>query len=489
MKNITSKLFAVALLFALVPMSVNAAPVTFDGRFYEVFGANGISWDDANTAANSRVFGGVQGHLATITSAAEDVFADTLRDAALTAAVLTPATQGQVWIGGFQPDGEAEPGDGWEWVNDEGPIPGADSGDPYANWGNNFDEGDVEPNDAGGEEGEDNNENHLALGRYGLGGGWNDEGAAPASIGGYIVEFESGTVDPQDCTPCNPSGFMESNTSGINTPSGQSLTQKLLETNRGADPVCSGPFAFRDPRVNDDGEATMIMSLNVVPLGATMGGFESGDELVLDQFNYGSPCFAVLASNATFDFTAGVVQNVQLPDEVPGIGPVFGCTDTDLQQRVDFGYQTDDLNDMIEESEAAMTSGCNSPSRAGTFRFSFFVLNTHEDCGIPFDSNAAAVLQCFKDLARDKFDALHQSLKNSKKRLKKPKFGKLQSEMSDAKDKFLSDDFDGSLGHLGELLSRVEGAEFKGDFNHQGNLIMRIQNLQHRVAEIRDAST
>ena len=46
------------------------APVQFDGRFYQVFIANRISWEAAKAAAEQRTFEGVQGHLATIGSPA-----------------------------------------------------------------------------------------------------------------------------------------------------------------------------------------------------------------------------------------------------------------------------------------------------------------------------------------------------------------------------------------------------------------------------------
>ena len=102
-----------------------------NGHFYEAVTVTGpLGWDQARSDANSRSFRGVQGHLVTITSEEEDrfileSFADELnRDA-----------DGHLWLGGFQPDGSAEPDGGWQWV----------TGEPfeYTNWG----EG--EPNDAG----------------------------------------------------------------------------------------------------------------------------------------------------------------------------------------------------------------------------------------------------------------------------------------------------------------------------------------------------
>lgn len=72
-----AKLFAIAVL--LIAFTANgdrtsALPVQFGSNFYEFISVNGISWADANAAASASVFGGVNGHLATITSAAENNF-------------------------------------------------------------------------------------------------------------------------------------------------------------------------------------------------------------------------------------------------------------------------------------------------------------------------------------------------------------------------------------------------------------------------------
>jgi hypothetical protein len=51
-----------------------ATPVQFGANYYDFVLADGISWADASTAASNSVFGGVNGHLVTITSAAENNF-------------------------------------------------------------------------------------------------------------------------------------------------------------------------------------------------------------------------------------------------------------------------------------------------------------------------------------------------------------------------------------------------------------------------------
>ncbi|MBT8097377.1 MAG: hypothetical protein HKN35_00040 [Woeseia sp.] len=196
MSYTNARLTATTLALAFFTTAVHADPVEWvadprdPNHFYEVFGSNGITWDNAKSAVVSPInLGhiGLRGYLATLTSSDEDSFVDGLRQTATTG--MAPVlTRGQVWIGGSQADNQASPGDGWQWENGEGAIPGTDSVTPYANWGNNAAASDVEPNDFFSEA-EDNEENHLTLGFFGLGNGWNDEGNL-GNIGGYIVEYE-----------------------------------------------------------------------------------------------------------------------------------------------------------------------------------------------------------------------------------------------------------------------------------------------------------
>ncbi|HQR24556.1 MAG TPA: hypothetical protein PK163_07190, partial [Steroidobacteraceae bacterium] len=148
------------------------------GHYFEVYAADAVSWDCANASAGASSYQGTTGHLATITSSGEEAYVDQLRHDALGSGLGQP----QTWVGGYQDDS------GWHWVNAEGPIPTVNTAVAYANWAPG------EPNNSGGIE------NHLTLGRYDLGspdhvvpwvdGGWNDEGAAPGLIGGYIVEYD-----------------------------------------------------------------------------------------------------------------------------------------------------------------------------------------------------------------------------------------------------------------------------------------------------------
>jgi hypothetical protein len=129
-----------------------------NGHYYEVISTtNGLfTWQEAADDAETRSFGGVFGHLVTITSQQENDF---LRDD-----LNIPLDS---WIGAFQPPGTGEPNDGWSWVTGEAWS--------FTNW-------DVgEPNDAGDDE---------DCGQWWTSdGAWNDNDCAN-SYENYVIEFD-----------------------------------------------------------------------------------------------------------------------------------------------------------------------------------------------------------------------------------------------------------------------------------------------------------
>jgi hypothetical protein len=79
MKRTSIILTALAIAASIVGVltggdRASASPVQFGSNYYDYVVADGISWADANAAASASVFGGVNGHLATVTSAAENNF-------------------------------------------------------------------------------------------------------------------------------------------------------------------------------------------------------------------------------------------------------------------------------------------------------------------------------------------------------------------------------------------------------------------------------
>jgi len=156
-----------------------------NGHFYEVVLAeNGITWPDAKAAAESQGLCSARAHLATITSYEEDLYLERLRQSA-----LPDRSEGQLWVGGYQQKDSPnywEPGGGWVWLNNEGPIEYYNWGGTYANWYPG------QPDNAWTEEG--GSEDYLAIGLYNS-FGWNDDGyysdgRRDGTLGGYIVEYE-----------------------------------------------------------------------------------------------------------------------------------------------------------------------------------------------------------------------------------------------------------------------------------------------------------
>ena len=133
-----------------------------------------IACFDARVAAELRTFKGVQGHLATITSAQEDMFIATNFPEAV--AHRNPEIEGDntvaYWLLGFQPwSSEGEPLSNWQRV----------TGEPFVS--TNWVPGE-EPNDFDGRE-EDCLQPHPDEGPL-----WNDS-ECDREWGGYVVEYYS----------------------------------------------------------------------------------------------------------------------------------------------------------------------------------------------------------------------------------------------------------------------------------------------------------
>ena len=183
------KLSFSALLSSLVMLSANGVAIATpsqwpaNGHFYEaITPVSGMDWSQANSAASSSVFQGLQGHLATITSAEENSFIYGLLD-----------SQSPTWgyfLGGYQLVSSNEPDGGWTWVTNETFS--------YTKWNAG------EPNNGGGDQ--------NVLWMYGdaayrvysgyLGGEWDDmwgyyqmyDGFNSGPNIGYIVEYEAFAV-------------------------------------------------------------------------------------------------------------------------------------------------------------------------------------------------------------------------------------------------------------------------------------------------------
>jgi hypothetical protein len=162
------RLVLIVFLFTQITATLgNAVPIKYNGHYYDVITNlttnNWITWSEARTAAEILSYSGVQGHLATINSAEENI-------ALYQAFGFTGLDN--LWLGGYQPQGSEEPAGGWTWVTGELFT--------FTNWPS------TEPSNTNG------NENFLVYAwspnAYGV--QWND--AADGQARGYVVEYESG---------------------------------------------------------------------------------------------------------------------------------------------------------------------------------------------------------------------------------------------------------------------------------------------------------
>ncbi|MBL3702361.1 hypothetical protein GI582_06605 [Sulfitobacter sp. BDSS02] len=122
-----------------------------------------ISWTGANAKATSSTHNGMSGYLATITSAAEQMFLNALNAAFTASSPAHSGTYVTAWLGATDRDSEGN----WIWENGEAFT--------YSNWASG------EPNNYW-------NEDYL-MGWY-SGDKWND-GWNSASLQKYVVEYDA----------------------------------------------------------------------------------------------------------------------------------------------------------------------------------------------------------------------------------------------------------------------------------------------------------
>ena len=143
--------------------SAAAAPVQYgvNGHWYE-FISTAVTWQTAFNAANASTYLGMQGYLATVTSAGENTFVS-----------VNAAGGNLAWLGGSD---AGAPVNSWTWR--DGPETGMAF--TYTNWNAG------EPNNCCG------GEDYLQT-NFGSVAGWNDHGApsSPGQANGYVIEYSN----------------------------------------------------------------------------------------------------------------------------------------------------------------------------------------------------------------------------------------------------------------------------------------------------------
>lgn len=147
-----------------------------NGHYYDAIAfPSGITWQDAKAHAESLQYSGMNGHLATVTSMAENAFIVNNFGGA-------NALNGY-FLGGFQPAGSTEPAGNWQWITGETWS--------FTNWDS------AEPNNgySGGAifYSQPTLTDEEVLHYYHFNGQWNDV-PLMSGWGGLIVEYEPSPV-------------------------------------------------------------------------------------------------------------------------------------------------------------------------------------------------------------------------------------------------------------------------------------------------------
>jgi hypothetical protein len=161
------------LALATLVATAQAVPIQWtvasggNDHYYDVVdtGNTIYTWPQLQGAAAAMIHEGTYGHLATITSSAENSFI-----------ISSFANVYSLALGGLQLTGSSEPAGGWTWITGEVFS--------YTNWAGG------EPNNAGG------SENRLIFADWGPTGSssrfsqWNDISDTYGALRGYVVEWD-----------------------------------------------------------------------------------------------------------------------------------------------------------------------------------------------------------------------------------------------------------------------------------------------------------
>jgi hypothetical protein len=270
-----------------------------NGNYYELVydPFSWINWPDAKTLAETRTWGGVPGHLATIKDRAEDVFVELVRSVSLPAS--EPGWRQEVWVGGFQLPGHA-PNEGWQWVNNEGPIAG------YTNWEPG------EPNDGYGVD----SENFLTVGLWNE-FGWNDSGDYNSTyLPAYMVEYEAIAM-PLDFKPGDPNNRVQLNSKGkvnialLTTPSFDARSVVVSKLTAGRTGVEARPLSFALVDVDGDGDLDLQLQFDLQDLGLRCG---DNQVIAFSENSNGAPMRGIdsvqIANCPPYGLTVTALQDV-----------------------------------------------------------------------------------------------------------------------------------------------------------------------------------
>tara|TARA_R110002096_G_scaffold200322_1_gene384198 strand:+ start:3854 stop:7144 length:3291 start_codon:yes stop_codon:yes gene_type:complete len=240
--------------FSLTIGDANYLPLT--DHYYEYVPSIGITWTTAQTAADNRTYFGLQGYLATITSAEE-------------AQLSGEQAAGAGWIGGSDAEAEGV----WKWVT--GPETGTvfwnglsnGTSPNFAFWNTN------EPNQSGNED-----YAHVTAPGVGIPGSWNDLTNTGNNSGdyqpkGYIVEYGGMPGDPVlnisastniftvSIINSTPGSICESGSTNLEAIPSSGADVLWFDTPNGVNVLFSGQI-FTTPNINNTTTYYALASVN-----------------------------------------------------------------------------------------------------------------------------------------------------------------------------------------------------------------------------------
>jgi hypothetical protein len=497
MKKITPVFLSLIAVVALIPITAAAqAPVTcqdpsvFDqptelaanGHYYQAIADLNGSWADARDAAALMMFTDpvseieYMGHLAIITTVAEDCFVEKLRAQSYVDEKAEEEEEWdarpEYWVGGLQDPATTTDDANWKWIIEEAPF------DNYTNWQSG------EPNDAGG------GEMYLGIG-HGNVPGWNDEKNV-GNIGGHIVEFDVNAVvfEDEELDVC----FSE--TGCPTTPGGAQI-------------IAFPDSAFPDPEDPDPSLTAITYRLTDNP--ARCGNDPLvlfGGDLIISPNHCATPEtgyeFIVVFTEATgIDLQEGTIRVVQnailaLPDfpytcDAP-IPPGVSANDqeiviyqrTNKEDMREYGETWGPFIDVGDEAGATsdITDSCGS-SRARRAENSYSVIGMvqHFDADSELYSDVNRLR--WRQLAHFKLELLQEAILDSEPALSRKDFKQISKQASQALNKFGQANDQRAIAHLNNLLRKVERADYDSSEtgnNDQGEAIERAASVRFIIA-------
>ncbi len=254
-----------------------------NGHFYEFVSAQGGSWTSANAAASARTLFGLQGYLATVTSASENAF-------------IAGKLLGQGWMGASDAEVEGT----WKWVTGpeagqvfwQGAAGGSAVNGMYNNWTFNH-----EPNNFG-PGGED-------YAHFRIDNTWNDYRVDNGATAGYVVEYGGMPGDPM---LLQLTGTATVNVVAVNdAPSG---ANKTLATNEDTQlTIVPADFGFTDVA---EGHAFNRVQITTLPATGTLKlngvAISAGDFATKAQLDANQLTFDSVANASGSPYTAFTFQ-------------------------------------------------------------------------------------------------------------------------------------------------------------------------------------